>query len=215
MVGFLQVKTCSLCTAVQVLAWALPVSLTRPSPLLQVPKKLLLWLINWLVPDVLKTELVKLLPLEIGHMLLQSRLSTALDLTVRVLPADATLLACGVHFMHVATCNHTCNHTCLSAAAKYSAAAARAWLPLVAIECLCVLMICACVCGVCVCGVCVCGVCVRPAVPSPQPAPAGPGCGSGSGRGPGAAAPRVRPRWRLTPVPQAGTHAGVALGTRQ
>jgi hypothetical protein len=172
-----------------------------PTSSSQVPKKLLLWLINWLVPDVLKTELVKLLPLEIGHMLLQSRLSTALDLTVRVLPADATLLECGVHFMHVATCNHTC----LSAAARYSAAAARAWLPLVAIECLCVHMICA----------CVCGVCVRPAVSSPQPAPAGPGCGSGSGRGPGAAAPSVRPRWRLTPVPQAGAHAGVALGTRQ
>ena len=32
--GFLQVKTCSLCTAVQVLAWALPVSLNPPSPLL-------------------------------------------------------------------------------------------------------------------------------------------------------------------------------------
>ncbi len=58
-----------------------------PSPaaqlLPQVPKKVLLWLINWMVPDLLKDSLVNAIPPEIGEMLLHTRQSVTVDTAVR------------------------------------------------------------------------------------------------------------------------------------
>ena len=50
----------------------------------QVPKKVLLWVIGWLVPDMLKTEMVKLVPPEIGSMLLHTRQTANVNVAVRV-----------------------------------------------------------------------------------------------------------------------------------
>ena len=49
---------------------------------IKVPKKVLLWVINWLIPDMLKTELVKLVPPEIGAMLLTTRQTAAINVAV-------------------------------------------------------------------------------------------------------------------------------------
>ncbi len=39
--------------------------------------------INWLVPDLLKQQLVALIPPEVGNMLMTTRQSAALELAVR------------------------------------------------------------------------------------------------------------------------------------
>ena len=50
---------------------------------IKVPKKLIKWVINWVAPDAIKTQIGKIVPVELGRMLMSTRQSAALEADVR------------------------------------------------------------------------------------------------------------------------------------